>query len=157
LKTSTNSGSLEAIGIHLIKEIIGKVVNSLIMNIVGNGQEVYVRRVGRGKSTVNYILALLDERRIVMEIILSIKIKIDNVVSQLCHNGVAITVALRKRRTHIGRNLPNDVAKRHLVLDHLGLNTRDGERRQILVRPSVRGDLMTIGDHTLNICSVSGV
>lgn len=126
------------------------------MDIVGNRQEIYVLRVGIGKDAMDNIFGDLVGLRSCMEIVFSIQIEIGNVVSEICHGSATDIVAFRVRRTHVGWDLSDDVAESHLVLDHLGLLVSAIERRKIGMRPSVRSDVVSIGNHSLDNSRIRG-
>lgn len=104
------------------------------------------------EEVVDNILGLLNQHGAVMEIILGIQIKVDDVVSKI--QEIILTAALCSTRrvgwAHVSRNKSKNIAKSHLVPDHLVLALERGDVAKIGVRPGVRGNLVSIGVLTLD-------
>lgn len=78
-------------------------------------------------------------------------------VAEISHVSLALASTARVRGTHVCRDLANNVAERHLVLDHLGLAVLLGDYAQVQVSPCVGGKLVALRVHTLeNIDKVGG-
>src|SRR5690349_501176 len=86
---------------------------------------------------------------------ISVQIEVGNDISKLGHNALAGSLTRRVWWTHVSRILSENVADGHLILDHLIIDLGLGDLAQILMRPSVAGDLMTLRIHTSDdICPV---
>lgn len=131
------------------------------MNVVSNDKPVSIRRIIRRDVTLEKVLGVLDQGRRVHEIVLGIKVEIDDMVTQILEIRVAARsrVAVRIWRTHVGGEEAQDIVERDLVVVHLvktlllcelilGLNWCG--RAEILVTPGVRCNLMTSTMHALN-------
>lgn len=83
---------------------------------------------------------------------MSVKVEVDSVVSKSLHvrpaSGLFGTVGVWW--SHIGWPHANDVVECHFILDHLGDTEVMGNVGERVVRPSVRSDLVTFGDHSLD-------
>jgi hypothetical protein len=101
------------------------------------------------------VLGLLNQVRVVQEIVLGIEIEVDNVVTKRLQIGLAVGVAAGKRRAHVGRENTEDVVQSNLVVVHLVLPLSGGDRSKILVAPRVGRDLMPSSIHTLDDCRVT--
>jgi hypothetical protein len=60
---------------------------------------------------------------------------------------LTVVVAGRVRWAHVGRVFADDVANRHLVLDHLVVDLFLGDETKILMGPGVRSDLVAVVVH----------
>ena len=84
-----------------------------------DGEEVGCAWLGQvGSGDVEGVLNLGGER---VQVVLGVEIKVDAVVAQCFHVGLAArgAVALRVWRAHVGGVFANDVGDCALVLDHL--------------------------------------
>ena len=79
-----------------------------------------------------------------------VEVKVADDVAQVLHHGLACGIAGRVRRTHVCRVLSNDVPNGHFILDHLVVTLRVSDDAKILMRPSVRCDLVALCDHELD-------
>jgi hypothetical protein len=71
------------------------------------------------------------------------------VVSHVIQHFLGIVVALRVRWSHICWKETKDIPERHLVVVHLILPLLDSESCQVLVSPSMAGDLVAGRMHSL--------
>ncbi len=87
-----------------------------------------------------------------VQVVLGVEVKVDAVVSQCFHVGLAAgnNVTLRVRGAHVGGVLADDVGDSALVLDHLLFTHIGCDIGETVVGPSVGGDLVTLGNHTLD-------
>jgi hypothetical protein len=120
------------------------------MDIVGDDEEVVVSWGISSNGIVKVVFGVLDEQRRVVVVIISIGIKVHDMVAESLELRLASSVALGVRRAHIRREVSENVAKSHLVLDHLVLSLGSSESRQVLMSPGMAGNLMTFGSHTLD-------
>ena len=114
-----------------------------------NGEEVGSRR--NAQQLLNDLPGLENRRGKEVDRILRVQVKVGSVVPQRLHVGVASRhiVALGIRRSHVGRILADHVGDGSFVLDHLLLPHVGRNAGQAVVRPGMRGDLMTFVDHAL--------
>ena len=142
------------------QHVVGEVVNSLVVDVVTNGQPL--RRGSR--STVGsdvaleVVLGVLNLVDIILVVVVGVNIEVGNVVAKIGHVLLAtrLSCAAGVRRAHVGRNLADNVAKSHLVLPHLLLAVSGGDGAQVQVSPGVRCDLVTLSLHALDSSGVLG-
>lgn len=120
------------------------------MDVVGNGKLALGSWVGAVNSIAEVVLSGLDLDGSELVVVIGIQVEVGDDVAKPLENILADAVARRVRRTHVGRVFADDVADSHLVLDHLVVDLSLGDLGEILVGPSVRSDLVTLGDHTLD-------
>lgn len=98
------------------------------------------------------VLRRLDLGRKWIKVVLRIEIKVNTVIAECFH--VCLTTrcrtALRIWWAHVRGILSDDVGECSLVLDHLLLSHVRGDVLQAVMRPGVRGNLMSFVDHTLD-------
>lgn len=121
-----------------------------LVDVVGNGKLAIGGWVGTIDSVAEVVLRGLNLDRSELVVVIGIQVEVRNDVAKLLENAWAATDAGRVRGTHVSGVFANDVADSHLVLDHLVVDLGLGNGREILVRPSVRSDLVTLGDHALD-------
>jgi hypothetical protein len=63
---------------------------------------------------------------------------------------LTVIIAGRVRWAHVGGVFADDVANRHLVLDHLVVGLLLGDGTKVLVGPGVRSDLVAVVVHLLD-------
>jgi hypothetical protein len=87
-----------------------------------------------------------------VEVILSIKVEVNPVVSESFHilSAARFNRTLRVRGTHVRGPFANDVDKCHLVFDHLGLAEFARRLGKRIMRPSMGSNLMSFGHHTFD-------
>jgi hypothetical protein len=146
----THGDTLEATGLEGLDHGDGQVEGSELVNVVGDGELALRRRVGAVDSSAEVVLGGLNLDGSELVVVIGVQIEVRNDVSKLLHNALASGLARRVRRTHVSGVFADDVADSHLVLDHLIVDLSLGNLGQILVGPSVGGDLVTFGDHTLD-------
>jgi hypothetical protein len=118
------------------------------VNVVGNGELALGGRVGAVDSSAEVVFGGLDLDGSELVVVISVQVEVGDDVAKLLENALAGRVARRVRRTHVSRVFADDVADSHLVLDHLVVDLSLGDSREILVRPRVRSDLVTLSNHT---------
>jgi hypothetical protein len=117
------------------------------VDIVGDGKGVAVGS-GEINSILKVVLGSLDLFLGKLVVVISIKVERgDDITESLQVSLASRSVASGVRRTHVGGVFSDDVAKRHFVLDHLVEALLGGDLIEVLVGPSVTGDLMTVGVH----------
>lgn len=104
--------------------------------------DVAVRRGSVGHARRVPVLGDLDQRGRVVLVVLGVEVGADDVVAELAHEAHAVGAARQERRAHVRREPAKDVAKGHLVVDHLRLADRAVGRLEVLVRPGVVRDLV---------------
>ena len=79
--------------------------------------------LGIGESRFNNVLGVLDLRGKRVQVVLSIKVKVDAMVAKGLHICLTTrgSVTLRKRWSHICRVKSEDISKSTLILAHLRL------------------------------------
>jgi hypothetical protein len=92
----------------------------------------------------------LDFNGAIIQVASGIQIEVDGMVSKVCETVTASGVALGIRRSHVGWDISKDVSEGHFVVDDLLVEGGWDKRSQVLVRPGVGCDLMTLGFHTLD-------
>lgn len=104
----------------------------------------------RPQDLLDDSLGILDA--VGIEVILGVKVKVDSVITKSLHvrPTAGSLIALRVRGSHVGRVLSDDIGDCSLVLDHLLLTHIRRDVGQAIVRPGMRGDLVTLSDHTRN-------
>jgi hypothetical protein len=78
------------------------------------------------------------------------QVKVRNNISEILQDGLARGVAGRIRWTHISRVLSDDVSNGHFILDHLVVALSISDDGEILMTPRMAGNLVALGDHTLD-------
>lgn len=82
------------------------------------------RRPTRRDVPSEVILCVLDLRRLKLVIVVGVDVEVHDVVPQIGHRlrAAGCSGAAAVRRPHVGREVPDDVADGHFVLDHLRLS-----------------------------------
>lgn len=109
-----------------------------------------VIRPGRyAEKRLDHLSGLVNRRGEEVHRILRVQVKIYAMVSQRPHVGITSRriVALGIRRAHVGRVLANHIRDSSFVLDHLLFPHVRRYARQAVMRPGMRGDLVTFTDH----------
>lgn len=78
-------------------------------------------------------------------------------ISQLLQSAFTGGVALGIWWSHVCWKVAQNVSESHLIVDHLVLESSSIKTSQILMRPSVRSDLMTFSNHALNESRPMGI
>lgn len=131
------------------------------MNVVSNDKPVGIGGSGGGSVALEEVLGVLDQIRGVHEIVLGIKVEINNVVAESRHVGLAAgcRIAIGIWRTHVGREEAQDVVEGNFVVVHLVEALGSGNdvltldrsiRTKIQMAPGVRNNLVTSCVHTLD-------
>lgn len=123
------------------------------MDVVGDGEAVArLGAAGGGiKDALEVVLGDLDVGQLV--VVVGVEVEVGHDVTEIPHDGLAGVVAGRVGRAHVGRVLSDNVADGHFVLDHLVIALGIGDNAEILVRPGVGGDLVTLCNHAADdIC-----
>jgi hypothetical protein len=117
------------------------------VDIVGDGKGVAVGS-GEINSILKVVLGSLDLFLGKLVVVISVKVERgDDITESLQVSLASRSIASGVRRTHVCGVFSDDVAKRHFVLDHLVEALLGGNLIEVLVGPSVTGDLMTVGVH----------
>lgn len=126
------------------------------MNIMLNAQ--VVNRRCASKIGLDDVLGVLNLCWQWVQVVLSIKIKVNSVIAQRDHISLATRgfVALRVWWTHVGWEFADDVVDCHFVLDHLCVTHRRGDIGETVMTESVRCNLVTFGNHTLEQSGIWG-
>jgi hypothetical protein len=117
------------------------------VDIVGDGKSIAVR-ASEINSFLEVVLGSLN--LLLSELVVIIGVKVeggDDVAEGLQVSLASRSIASRVRRTHVSGVFSDNVAERHLVLDHLVEALLGSDLIEVLVRPSVTGDLMTVCIH----------
>jgi hypothetical protein len=119
------------------------------MDVMRNGKELVRCGVAGIDSVGVVVLCVLDQLRSNIVIIISVQIEIGDDISKVSHiiSATRCGRASGIGRTHVGGEFANDVADGHLVLHHLVVTLLLGDLVEILVRPCVTGNLVTLSDH----------
>lgn len=98
-----------------------------------------------GQLAVEPVLGILNQRGIVVHVVLGVDIVGDDVVAQRLHDvdATGFSRAFQVGRTHVRREPAKDVAEGHFVVDHLGPLDGVVDLVEIAVRPGVACNLVT--------------
>lgn len=146
----THGDTLEATCLEGLDHGDGQVESGELVDVVSDGKLALSGRVGRVHSVAEVVLRDLDPLASELVVIIGIQVEVGDDIAELLHDVLTDFVTRRVRGAHVGRVFANDVADGHLVLDHLVVHLSLGDGGEILVRPSVRGNLVTVGDHTID-------
>ena len=145
--------ALPAIGLDETVVVAGQVRDRLLDNVMLYREVVGdTLALGVSEGRFDNVFGVLDLCRQRVQVVLSIEIKVDAVVAKGFHVRLAARrgVALGVGRAHIGWVFADDVGKGALVLAHLGFAHIRRDVLEGIVGPGVRGDLVALGNHTLN-------
>lgn len=94
-------------GSHGLEHEFGEVVDSLVMNVVAKREHVTCCRVGRRIRDVvsEVILRVLDQGRIIIQVVEGVEIIVNNVVANGRQATKALTIAVNVRRTKVCRKI----------------------------------------------------
>ena len=129
------------------QHVVGEVVNSLVVDVVTNGQPL--RRGSR--STVGsdvaleVVLGVLNLVDIILVVVVGVNIEVGNVVAKIGHVLLAtrLSCAAGVRRAHVGWLHTDNVDEGLLKTRHLGCKVVGREGAEVLrVGPSVGCDLV---------------
>jgi hypothetical protein len=135
-----------------LEHVLGQVVSSLLVDIVLDVEPLGTSGSSGatlGDVAVEPVLGVLDLGGRVLVVVIGVNVKVDDVVSERCHIGLALTSAAGVRWAHVGGDLANDVAESHLVLPHLLLAVDRRDSAQVQVSPGVGSKLVALGIHAL--------
>ena len=91
-----------------------------------------------------------------MQVVFSIEVKVGNMITKVAEDFAAGVIALRVRRAEVGWDDSEDIAECHLVVIDLVVECCGVQGCEILVRPSVRCDLVSSIVHALDDSWVAG-
>jgi hypothetical protein len=117
------------------------------VNIVGDCESITICSSGI-KTFLEIILGNLDLFRCKLVIVISIEVERGHNIAQSRHVGLTSSRFARGVWwAHISRVFADDVADGHFVLDHLVDTLLVGDLIEVLVGPSVTGNLVAVGMH----------
>ena len=132
------------------EDVVGQVVDGLVVDVVLNLQEARLRRVGPVDGIVPDVLAGLDHRCVVVEVARCVEVEINDMVSERRQDALAVLLADGIGRAHVGWKETENGVEGNLVPHHLVRILRAGQLAGILVRPGMAGDLVSFGVHPLD-------
>jgi hypothetical protein len=91
------------VGSHGLKHEFGEVVDSLVMNVVAKREHVSCCGVGRRTRDVvsEVILRVLDQVRIIIQVVEGVKVIVYSVVANGCQATKALAIAVNVRRAKV--------------------------------------------------------
>jgi hypothetical protein len=117
------------------------------VDVVGDGQSVSVV-ASRVNSSLKVVLGTLDLLLGEQIVVVGVEIEgCDDVAEGLQVLLAGCRAACGVWRTHVGRVFSDDIADSHLVLDHLVDTLFMRNKVEILMRPGMTGDLVTLCVH----------
>lgn len=120
------------------------------MDVVSDGQELVGGSVAGVHLSSKLVLCVLLKLWSDVVVVIRVQIEVGNMITQVCH----ILGAPRSIRAggewwaHISWEFADDVGKGHFQPHHLVVTLLLRYGAQVLMRPSVAGDLMAFVDHT---------
>lgn len=127
----------------------------VLVDVVLDVQVAAVARRAGQHGLVPKVHAELDLVGLRVEVALGVEIEVGDVVAQVGHLSLALGSADGVRRAHVGREETENVHEGNLVVDHLVLALGERHLIQVLVGPRVAGNLVTIGNHSLEAVRIS--
>jgi hypothetical protein len=124
------------------------------MDVVRNGEPFAFSRgcATLGNIGLEPVLRVLDLIRSILVVVVSVHIKVNYMVAKVSQ-GLFAARLLRAAGiggTHVGREITENVAQSHFILDHLGFSVISRDGAQVQMGPGVTGNLMTFGGHALD-------
>lgn len=117
------------------------------MNVVRNA---HVGVPALSQSVCHPVLAVLDQARGIVVVVIRVQVPHDDVVPEVFHGGFACIIARDERRTHVSRVLTQDRKERLLIPNHLVSARLFANGREIGVSPGMRRNLVAFAVHALN-------
>lgn len=139
--------TLEATCLKSLDHGDSKIESGKLVDVVSDGKLALSGRVGGVDGIAEVVLSNLNLLAGELVVVIGIQIEVRDDVSELSKDILANSVARRIRRAHICRVFANNVADGHLILDHLVIDLSLSDLGEILVRPGVGSDLVTLCDH----------
>jgi hypothetical protein len=145
----TDSNTLESESLHVIEKADSDLMNRGVVNIVHDRQIVLVGRAdATTEERVNNVERGLNGIGSGVEVVLSIEIKVGNVITESSHGLHTSSITGGVWWTHISWELADNISHSHLELGHFSAATGLGNGGEIGVRPGVRSNLVLLGNHT---------
>ena len=112
-----------------------------------------------GDVTLEPVLGVLDLAWVILVIVVSVDVEVDDMVTKVSHISLTLSSAAGERRAHVRGNDAENVAESHFVLVHLVETIALGDSTQIQVSPSVGGDVVArvVGTNDISAKLRSGV
>lgn len=152
LKTVADSDRTVPKSAYCSQHMLRKIVDGLLVSVMGDDDPRLDRRVTTGKGTVEKIFGSLNERWAVILPVVRVDIVENSMVSHVTHGIAAsrVSKATRVRRAHICREAANDIPQSAFVFLHLLTTLCRADFAEIFVRPGVAGNLVAAEQHAFD-------
>jgi len=149
----SDSDGSETIVIEVLEHVVGEGVGAELMDIVGNGKARlrFIFCLGSIDTALEVVFGILDLLLGELVVVIGIQVEgCDNIAEslQICLTRGSVTG--RVRWAHVSRVLAENVTNSHLVLHHLVVTLLLCDFVEVLVRPSVTGNLVALRIHSLD-------
>lgn len=114
-----------------------------------NLQKAVSRRVSIARRRIPRFLAIVNQRRVVIQVIRRVQIKVHDVIPQAARDALAHVAANGIRRAKVRRKVAQNAAQRLLIVQHLLRHVGLVQHAAVLVRPGVARNLVALGGHAL--------
>lgn len=134
------------------EHVLCEVVDRLFMSIMGDDKPRLGERIALEYLVIENILGSLDQVGAVILVIVRIDIIENDVIAKFTEllSTFRIRGAAGVRWPHVAREVTKNISYGGFVLLHLLTALRGGDLAEILVRPSVTGNLVTTRMHALD-------
>ena len=121
------------------------------MDVVANLEPLGAGSLSLANVSLEDILGVLDQFRVIVLVVISVQIEIGDVVTEVSHVLLAtrLSSAAGVGRAHVGGDLANNVAESHLIFDHLVVTVLLGDGAEVQVGPCVGRKLVAGSIHAL--------
>jgi hypothetical protein len=133
------------------EHMVDQLVDDQVVDVVLDVQVAVAAWVGAGDGTGEDVLAALDVVIRGVDVALGVEIEVDDVVTEFGEDGLAVTGADGKGRTHVGGEEAEDRVDGNFVPDDLVPELLVAQLAGVLVRPGMAGNLVAIGVHPLGL------
>lgn len=151
VKTLSNSDSTVTIPLHSLEHVLSKGVDSPVVVIMSQWQERALRWRAAVQSGIEVRLSNTDFGLRIVVPIQSIKVGLDNMVSEVCSTRLAGGVAGEIRWTQVSWEETQDIVDGLLIVVNLSVESSEIEGGKVCVGPGVGCDLVAFTVHTLNV------
>lgn len=151
-KAVSNGDRPVAESLDSLEHVLREVVDCLLMGIMGDNEPGLGEWVTLEYLVIKNILGSLDQVRTIILVVICVNIIENNVVAKFTQmlSTFCVGGATGIGWPHVARELTKDVAYRSFILLHLFSALGGSDLAQILMRPSVAGNLVATRMHTLD-------
>jgi len=136
--------------IHGSKDIISQIIDRLVMDVVFDFQEAVGFVVGSIDGSVPDVLGVLDQCWTIVQISLSVQVEVSHMIAKFPQKVSTGVIAFGVWRSQISWEIPQNIIESHLIVDDLAVEVRRIQRRQVLMGPGMRSNLVSFCNHSLN-------